>query len=173
MSGPAAPSTRWRSVVAIAAGFVTTAVLSVGADVFMQATGVFPSWGEAMSGGLFAWATAYRVVFTILAGFVTSRLSPERPMWQDERRRQLSRARRPAVRCRKSAGVAENCPRFVRRSRWADAGTPLSASRRRHADCILRRVARRLAAQSGSVVGAHEDAPCLRVTLRRSISRKR
>src|SRR5512134_741605 len=78
-----APHTRramGRSIGAIATGFVVTAVLSLGTDVFMHGTGVFPGWGEQMSDGLFAWATVYRVAFTVLGGYVTARLAPRRPM---------------------------------------------------------------------------------------------
>ncbi len=69
-----------RSAAALLTGFVTTAVLSVGADGLMRATGIFPPWGESMSDGLFVWATAYRVAFTVLGGFVTATLAPRRPM---------------------------------------------------------------------------------------------
>lgn len=47
-----------RSIGALAAGFFVTAALSLGADVVMHGTGIFPGWGEPMSDGLFAWATA-------------------------------------------------------------------------------------------------------------------
>lgn len=69
-----------RSVGAIAAGFVLTAALSLGMDVIMHAIGVFPPWGEPMSNGLFAWATIYRIVFTVLGGYVMAALAPRRPM---------------------------------------------------------------------------------------------
>ena len=69
-----------RSTGALAAGFVVTAALSLGVDVVMHGTGVFPGWGQPMSDGLFAWATVYRVAFTILGGYVTARLAPHRPM---------------------------------------------------------------------------------------------
>ena len=57
-----------------------TAALSLGTDVVMHGTGVFPGWGEPMSQGLFAWATLYRVAFTMLGGWLTARLAPVRPM---------------------------------------------------------------------------------------------
>ena len=46
----------------------------------MHGLGVFPPVGETMSGALFAWATAYRVAFTVAGGWVTARLAPSRPM---------------------------------------------------------------------------------------------
>jgi peptidoglycan/LPS O-acetylase OafA/YrhL len=69
-----------RSVGAVVAGFVATALLSLGTDVVMHATGVFPPWGEPMSDGLFVWATVYRVAFTVLGGLITARLAPRKPM---------------------------------------------------------------------------------------------
>jgi hypothetical protein len=71
---------RGRSVVAVVAGFLVTALLSVGTDAVMHATGVFPPLGEPMTGGLFVWATVYRVVYTVLGGYVTATLAPRRPM---------------------------------------------------------------------------------------------
>jgi peptidoglycan/LPS O-acetylase OafA/YrhL len=59
---------------------VATALLSVGADVVMHATGVFPPWGQPMSDALFVWATVYRVAFTVLGGVITARLAPKKPM---------------------------------------------------------------------------------------------
>lgn len=69
-----------RSIGALAAGFFVTAALSLGTDAVMHGTGVFPGWGEPMSDGLFAWATVYRVAFTVLGGYVTAKLAPRRPM---------------------------------------------------------------------------------------------
>jgi peptidoglycan/LPS O-acetylase OafA/YrhL len=76
------PSTNdWgRSVGAVVAGFLCTALLSVGTDALMHARGIFPSSGQAMSDGLFAWAATYRLVFTVLGGYVTAALAPRRPM---------------------------------------------------------------------------------------------
>src|SRR5262249_51640852 len=69
-----------RSVVAVMAGFLATAVLSLGTDVVLHALRVFPPWGEPMSSGLFVWATVYRVAFTVLGGFMTARIAPRKPM---------------------------------------------------------------------------------------------
>jgi hypothetical protein len=76
---PAAPD--WgRSVGAVVAGFACTALLSVGTDAFMHARGIFPASGEAMSEGLFLWAATYRLVFTVLGGYMTAGLAPRWPM---------------------------------------------------------------------------------------------
>jgi len=80
MNQPAPRHGRGRSVGAVVAGFVATAALSLGVDVVMHATGVFPPWGQPMSDALFVWATAYRVLFTVLGGFITARLAPRAPM---------------------------------------------------------------------------------------------
>jgi hypothetical protein len=72
---------RKRSIGAVAAGFLVTALLSVTTDVAVHAIGVFPPWGEPMAAALFVWATAYRIVFTVLGGYVTATLAPGRPMW--------------------------------------------------------------------------------------------
>lgn len=71
---------RWRSVRAVAAGFVLTALFSLGTDVVMHASGVFPPWGEPMESGLFVWATIYRVAYTVFGGYLTAALAPSRPM---------------------------------------------------------------------------------------------
>ncbi len=64
-----------RSVLAIVAGFVTIAVLSIGADAAMHGLGVFPADPAGMSDGLFGLATLYRTVFTVLGGALTGLLS--------------------------------------------------------------------------------------------------
>jgi peptidoglycan/LPS O-acetylase OafA/YrhL len=71
---------RGRSVAAVAAGFFATALLSLGTDVVMHATGVFPPWGQAMSDGLYVLATSYRVVCTVIGGYLAAALAPRRPM---------------------------------------------------------------------------------------------
>lgn len=80
MTGPEAPGHRGRSVGAVVAGFALTAGLSLGTDAVMHAAGVFPPWGEPMSDGLYAWATVYRIAFTVTGGYLTARLAPRRPM---------------------------------------------------------------------------------------------
>ena len=68
------------SIIAVGAGFMATALLSVATDAVLHATGVFPPMDQVMSDPLFVLATAYRIVFTIVGGYVTARLAPERPM---------------------------------------------------------------------------------------------
>src|SRR2546426_12210822 len=70
----------WRSTGAVAAGFAAIVVLSLGTDQVLHMLRVYPPWGEPMAGGLFAVATAYRVVYTVLGGYVTARLAPHAPV---------------------------------------------------------------------------------------------
>src|SRR2546426_5253494 len=77
---PAPPRRRWRSVGAVVAGFVVVFVLSVGTDQVLHVLKVYPPWGEPMAGVLFVVATAYRIVYTILGGYITARLAPDAPV---------------------------------------------------------------------------------------------
>ena len=69
-----------RSVLAVLAGFLVILVLSLGTDVALHASGVYPPWGKTMADSLFGLATAYRIVFGILGCWVAARLAPDRPM---------------------------------------------------------------------------------------------
>ena len=80
MSPPAPPRRRWRSVGAVVAGFVVVFVLSVGTDQVLHVLKVYPPWGEPMAGALYGMATAYRIVYTILGGYITARLAPDAPV---------------------------------------------------------------------------------------------
>ncbi len=66
--------------LAVVAGFATTAITSTAADAVMHAAHIFPDSPQLMSGALFALASAYRAAFTVLGGYVTGRLAPDRPM---------------------------------------------------------------------------------------------
>ena len=81
MSGLERPS-RLRRVGAVLAGFFAVVVLSVGTDAVMHTAGIFPPIGLRMSDGLFVLATAYRVLYTVLGGYLTARLAPDLPMRQ-------------------------------------------------------------------------------------------
>lgn len=62
------------------AGLVAIVVTHTGTDAILHAAGVFPPAGQAMSDGLFALATAYRVVFEVLGAALTASLAPQRPL---------------------------------------------------------------------------------------------
>lgn len=74
------PRRVWRSIGAVAAGFVAVFVLSLGTDQVLHVLKVYPPWGEPMAGALFVLATAYRVVYTVLGGYITARLAPHAPL---------------------------------------------------------------------------------------------
>jgi hypothetical protein len=69
-----------KSIGAVLAGFVAFFVLSLGTDVVLHATGVFPPWDQRMSDALFLLATAYRTVYCIAGSYIAARLAPNRPM---------------------------------------------------------------------------------------------
>jgi hypothetical protein len=69
-----------RSIGALFAGFLVVVVLSLGTDLALHATSVFPGWGQPMSDALFGLATAYRLVYGVLGGYVTARLAPHGPL---------------------------------------------------------------------------------------------
>ena len=80
MNGTETRPSKWRSVWAVVAGLIVIVVLSMGMDAIMRVTGVFPPYGQAMSDGLFAWATIYRVISSIIGCYITARLAPSRPI---------------------------------------------------------------------------------------------
>ena len=79
---PANPPRRlMRSATAIAAGFFAVFVLSLGTDQILHMLDVYPPWGQPMfDTGQNVLALSYRLIYTILAGYITARLAPHRPM---------------------------------------------------------------------------------------------
>lgn len=71
---------RLASAGAVAAGFLVTAIASIATDAAMHAMGIFPVSPQAMSDPLFALASTYRALFTIVGGYTTARLAPRRPL---------------------------------------------------------------------------------------------
>ena len=69
-----------RSLGAVLAGLLIIFVLSLGTDVVMHATGIFPPWFQPMAGPLWVFALVYRSVFAVLGSYVTARLAPNNPM---------------------------------------------------------------------------------------------
>ena len=81
MTRTSAHPRRWlRSAAALLAGFIVVVVLSLGTDLALHATGVFPPWGQPMSDALFLLATTYRTVYGVTGSYITARLAPRRPM---------------------------------------------------------------------------------------------
>ncbi len=70
-----------RSTLVVLAGFISVAVLSLGTDQVLHVLQVYPPWGEPMyQPGLNLLALSYRMLYTILGGYITARLAPHRPM---------------------------------------------------------------------------------------------
>jgi hypothetical protein len=69
-----------RSIAAVFAGVVAVFILSLGTDLVMHGTGIFPPWFQAMSDALFVLALAYRIVYGVAGGYIAARLAPDRPM---------------------------------------------------------------------------------------------
>jgi hypothetical protein len=79
---PAArPRRRLRSVAAICFGFVAVVVLSVGTDQILHLLRIYPPWDEPMQDtGLLLLALSYRMIYTVVGGFIAAWLAPEAPM---------------------------------------------------------------------------------------------
>ena len=69
-----------RSLGAIVAGLLIIFALSLGTDVVLHATGIFPPWFQPMAGPLWVFAFVYRSVYAVLGCYVTARLAPNNPM---------------------------------------------------------------------------------------------
>lgn len=69
-----------KSVGAVFAGILVIVVLSIGTDLVMHATGVFPALGQPMSDAFFLLATSYRTIYSIAGGYITARRASEKPM---------------------------------------------------------------------------------------------
>jgi hypothetical protein len=69
-----------QSIGAVFAGLLAVFVLSLGTDVVLHATGIYPPWLKPMSTPMWILATAYRVVYGIMGGYITARLAPYRPI---------------------------------------------------------------------------------------------
>jgi len=80
MSETRPPRRIGRSIGAVLAGMLAVIVLSIGTDVVLHATGVFPPWGQPASDALLLLATAYRTVYGVAGGYIAARLAPDRPM---------------------------------------------------------------------------------------------
>jgi peptidoglycan/LPS O-acetylase OafA/YrhL len=59
---------------------VTVVVLDTTLDVVLHATGVYPPWFKPMATPLWFLAIGYRAVDGVIAGYITARLAPDRPV---------------------------------------------------------------------------------------------
>ena len=70
-----------KSIGAVLAGFITVVVLSTGTDFILEQTGIFTPAGQSI---FITWmlvvALTYRMFYTVVGGYVTAALAPQRPM---------------------------------------------------------------------------------------------
>jgi hypothetical protein len=66
----------------VLAGIFTGIALSLGTDVLLHATHVFPPWGASLVGydAALLLATIYRSIYGVTASYITARLAPNQPM---------------------------------------------------------------------------------------------
>lgn len=69
-----------RSIGAVLAGLLAVFILSLGTDVVMHATGIYPPWFQPMYTPLWLLATAYRSIYAVAGSYIAARLAPDRPM---------------------------------------------------------------------------------------------
>jgi hypothetical protein len=70
-----------RSVAAVFFGFITVVILSLGTDQVLHVLKVYPPWSVPMyDPGLNLLALSYRIVYTIVGGYVAAKFAPYEPM---------------------------------------------------------------------------------------------
>ena len=70
-----------RSIWAVVAGFLAVVVLSTVVDQLFHMLGVYPPWGQPMpEASDNVLALSYRIVITVLGGWITARLAPQNPL---------------------------------------------------------------------------------------------
>lgn len=74
-----------KSTGIVLAGFILTLVLTMGTDTVLENTGIFPTVAYQQQFGFnVLWmnllAIFYRVIYTILGGYITAKLAPNKPM---------------------------------------------------------------------------------------------
>jgi hypothetical protein len=81
-TAPTAHPTRLlRSTAAVLVGFLAVAILSLATDQVLHVLEVYPPWGQSMHDpALNLLALSYRIVYTILGGYICAALAPGSPM---------------------------------------------------------------------------------------------
>ena len=74
------PTNILRSGGVIFLGMVTVIGLSLGTDVMLHASGIYPPWFQPMADSLWVLALVYRIVYGVMGGYVAARFAPNKPM---------------------------------------------------------------------------------------------
>ncbi|HXI26626.1 MAG TPA: hypothetical protein VNG71_22430 [Pyrinomonadaceae bacterium] len=74
------PTSLLRSIGAVLTGVVAVIVLSLGTDIALHATGIYPPWFRPMADSLWVLALAYRIVYGIAGSYITARIVRDRLM---------------------------------------------------------------------------------------------
>jgi predicted acyltransferase len=75
------PRRLWRSAGSVLLGFFAVVILSLATDQVLHVLKVYPPWGEPMRDpGLNLLALSYRIVYTVLGGYLAARFAPRNPM---------------------------------------------------------------------------------------------
>lgn len=69
-----------KSILAVVAGFIVIAALSIITDTILEMTHVFPPLTEKSADWMLVLALAYRCVYSVIGGYVVARLTPSKPM---------------------------------------------------------------------------------------------
>ncbi len=81
MTMGSSPRRPWRSVGAVALGFVVVFVLSLGTDQVLHVLQVYPPWNQPMwDPSLNLLALSYRLVYGVVGSYLTAWAAPHSPM---------------------------------------------------------------------------------------------
>ena len=70
-----------KSIWAVVAGFLTVVILSTLTDFLLESLKIFTPIGQGpMATWMLVVAFIYRSIYTVLGGYITARLAPNRPM---------------------------------------------------------------------------------------------
>jgi hypothetical protein len=69
-----------KSILAVVAGFIVIAALSIITDTILEAVRVFPPLTEKSADWMLVLALVYRCVYSVIGGYVVARLAPSKPM---------------------------------------------------------------------------------------------
>ena len=80
MTPASSPRRLGRSIVAVLAGMALAIVLTLVTDLVLHKLNVFPPLGERVPDRLLLLATGYRIVYGVVASYLTAYLAPYRPV---------------------------------------------------------------------------------------------